>query len=155
MIERKTVMDLAEAALSDSACYLVDVTIGTGNTIVVEIDHDEAVNIDDCVALSQYIEAHLDRDAEDYELEVTSAGLDRPFKIVRQYRKNIGNEIELKPRDGAVRTGMLKDADESGITLTVAKKVKPEGARRKTTVYEDETYRYDEIAYAKNKIRFK
>ena len=104
-------MDLAEAALSDSACYLVDVTIGTGNTIVVEIDHDEAVSIDDCVALSQYIEAHLDRDAEDY--------------------------------------------DEGGITLTVDKKVKPEGARRKTTVYEDETYRYDEIAYAKNKIRFK
>ena len=80
-------MRLAEAALADSACYLVDVVIGADNAIVVEIDHDEAVSIDDCVALSQYIEQHLDRDAEDYELEVTSAGLDRPFKIVRQYRK--------------------------------------------------------------------
>ena len=59
------------------------------------------------------------------------------------------------PREGALRTGVLKDADETGVTLTVAKKVKPEGARRKTTVYEDETYRYDEIAYAKSKIRFK
>jgi hypothetical protein len=155
MIEQNTVMRLAEAALADSACYLVDVVIGADNAIVVEIDHDEAVSIDDCVALSQYIEQHLDRDAEDYELEVTSAGLDRPFKIVRQYRKHIGSEIELKPREGALRTGMLKDADETGVTLTVAKKVKPEGARRKTTVYEDETYRYDEIAYAKSKIRFK
>ena len=93
-------MRLAEAALADSACYLVDVVIGADNAIVVEIDHDEAVSIDDCVALSQYIEQHLDRDAEDYELEVTSAGLDRPFKIVRQYRKHIGSEIELKPREG-------------------------------------------------------
>ena len=148
-------MDLAEAALANSACYLVDVVVGTDNAIVVEIDHDEAVSIDDCVALSQYIEQHLDREAEDYELEVTSAGLDRPFKIARQCRKNIGCEIELKPREGALRTGVLKDADDTGITLTVAKKVKPEGARRKTTVYEDEAYRYDEIAYAKNKIRFK
>ena len=135
-------MRLAEAALADSACYLVDVVIGADNAIVVEIDHDEAVSIDDCVA-------------EDYELEVTSAGLDRPFKIVRPYRKHIGSEIELKPREGILRTGVLKDADETGVTLTVAKKVKPEGARRKTTVYEDETYRYDEIAYAKSKIRFK
>ena len=114
-----------------------------------------AVSIDDCVALSQYIEDHLDRNIEDYELEVTSAGLDRPFKIVRQYRKNIGNEIELKPHDDALRTGVLKEADDAGIVLTVAKKIKPEGTRRKTTVYEDETYGYDEIAYAKNKIRFK
>ncbi len=155
MIERKTVENLAEAALTDSACYLVDVTIGADNAIVVEIDHDQAVSIDDCVALSQYIEDHLDRNTEDYELEVTSAGLDRPFKIVRQYRKNIGNEIELKPHDDALRTGVLKEADDAGIVLTVAKKIKPEGTRRKTTVYEDETYEYDEIAYAKNKIRFK
>ena len=84
MIEQKTVRELAQAGLAQSTCYLVDVNVGPDNTIVVEIDHDQAVSIDDCVALSQYIEAHLDRDTEDYELEVTSSGLDRPFKIARQ-----------------------------------------------------------------------
>lgn len=155
MIEQKTVSELAQAGLAQSTCYLVDVNVGPDNTIVVEIDHDQAVSIDDCVALSQYIEAHLDRDTEDYELEVTSSGLDRPFKIARQYHKNIGSEIELKTQGGTLRTGILKAVDDTGITLTVAKKVKPEGARRKTTILEDETHPFDHIAYAKSHIRFK
>ncbi len=155
MIEKKTVVDIVNAYMADSACYLVDVTITPDNLIVVVIDHDQTVGIDDCVALSHYIEARLDRDMEDYELEVTSAGLTSPFKMVRQYLKNIGNEVEMMLVNGEKLHGWLKSADERVAVITVEKKVKPLGAKRKEIVREDKIYRYEEIKYTKNKIRFK
>ncbi len=155
MIETKIVADLAEAYLADSECYLVDVTVAPDNFIVVEIDHDQAVGIDDCVALSRHIEAGLDRDVEDYELEVTSAGLTSPFKVLRQYLKNIGNEVEVLLKSGEKLSGQLKSADDTGFVVTVARQVKPEGAKRKVTVWTDEAYPYDKIKYTRNIIRFK
>jgi ribosome maturation factor RimP len=146
---------LAEDFLASSDNYLVDVDIKPGNIIVVEIDNDEGVCVDDCAALSRYIEENLDRDVEDFELEVGSAGITSPFKILRQYQKNIGNEVEILLKSGAKLTGMLKDANESGILLTVSKQVKPEGAKRKVTVEEDVPYKFDEIKYTKYLIRFK
>lgn len=155
MIEAKIVAGLAEAYLVDSECYLVDVTVVPDNFIVVEIDHDQAVGIDDCVALSRYIEARLDRDTEDYELEVTSAGLTSPFKTLRQYLKNIGNEVEVLLKSGEKLSGQLKSADDTGFIVTVGRQVKPEGAKRKVTVRTDEAYSYDKIKYTRNIIRFK
>ena len=84
---------MVEEKLASSSYYLVDVTVAPGNVITVEIDNDEAVSIDDCAELSRYIEERLDRDVEDYELEVGSAGITSPFKVLRQYIKNIGNEV--------------------------------------------------------------
>lgn len=155
MIEAKIVVGLAEAYLADSECYMVDVTVAPDNFIVVEIDHDQAVGIDDCVALSRYIEARLDRDTEDYELEVTSAGLTSPFKTLRQYLKNIGNEVEVLLKSGEKLSGQLKSADDTGFIVTVGRQVKPEGAKRKVTVRTDEAYSYDKIKYTRNIIRFK
>ena len=148
MIEAKMVAGLAEAYLADSECYLVDVTVAPDNLIVVEIDHDQAVGIED-------IEAGLDRDVEDYELEVTSTGLTSPFKTLRQYLKNIGNEVEVLLKSGEKLSGCLKSADDTGFVVTVGRPVKPEGAKRKVTVCTDESYLYDEIKYTKNIIRFK
>ena len=82
MIEKKVVSQLIEEKLASSSNYLVDVVIKPGNLIVVEIDNDEAVSIDDCAELSRYLEEHLDRDVEDYELEVGSAGITSPFKVL-------------------------------------------------------------------------
>lgn len=135
--------------------FLVGIEVKTGNVIVVEIDSDEAVSIDDCVALSRWLEEHLDRDKEDFELEVGSAGITSPFKVLRQYVKNIGNEVEILLKAGVKLTGVLKEADENGIVVTVEKQVKPEGAKRKITVQEDQSYTYDEIKYTKYLIRFK
>ena len=149
MIEKKVVSQLVEEKLASSSNYLVDVVIKPGNLIVVEIDNDEAVSIDDCAELSRYLEEHLDRDVEDYELEVGSAGITSPFKVLRQYVKNIGNEVEM------LLKGVLKSADENGVVVSVEKKVKPEGAKRKVTVIEDESYTFDEIKYTKYLIRFK
>ena len=155
MIEKNTIRQLAEEKLASSDYFVVDVEIKPGNVIVVEIDSDKAVSIDDCAELSRYIEEHLDRDAEDFELEVGSAGITSPFKVLRQYRKNIGNEVEMLLKAGKELTGILKDANEENVTLTVEKQVKPEGAKRKITVEEDQTYSYDEIKYTKYLIRFK
>lgn len=155
MIDRETVCGWVEEKLASSSGYLVDVVIKPGNLIVVEIDSDEAVGIDDCVALSRYIESKLDRDEEDFELEVGSAGITSPFKVLRQYRKNIGNPVEILLKSGTKLTGILKDADEQGVTVTLAKQVKPEGAKRKITIEEDQPFRYDEIKYTKYVITFK
>ncbi|WP_183128566.1 ribosome assembly cofactor RimP [Parabacteroides distasonis] len=155
MIEKNVVSRLVEEKLASSSNYLVDVVIKPGNLIVVEIDSDEAVSIDDCAELSRHLEEHLDRDVEDYELEVGSAGITSPFKVLRQYVKNIGNEVEMLLKNGSKLTGVLKSADENGVVVSVEKKVKPEGAKRKVTVIEDESYTFDEIKYTKYLIRFK
>lgn len=155
MIEKSVVSQLVEEKLASSDNYLVDVVIKPGNLIIVEIDNDEAVCIDDCVELSRYLEAHLDRDVEDYELEVGSAGITSPFKVLRQYIKNIGNEVEMLLKNGTKLTGILKEADENGVVVTIEKQVKPEGAKRKITVEEDLSYTFEEIKYTKYLIRFK
>ena len=155
MIDRNVIFQLVEEELASTEMFLVDVEVKTGNVIVVEIDSDEAVSIDDCVALSRWLEEHLDRDKEDFELEVGSAGITSPFKVLRQYVKNIGNEVEILLKAGVKLTGVLKEADENGIVVTVEKQVKPEGAKRKITVQEDQSYTYDEIKYTKYLIRFK
>ncbi|GHV22015.1 ribosome maturation factor RimP [Bacteroidia bacterium] len=155
MIDKSTVKQHVEEYLKGSDIFPVDIEIRPGNIISVEIDNDKGISIDDCVALTKYIESKLDRDVEDYELEVGSAGISQPFKILRQYIKNIGNEVELLTKAGKKLTGILKNADENGIILTIEKQVKPEGAKRKITVEEDLDFKYEEIKYTKYSIRFK
>ncbi|OAV72442.1 Ribosome maturation factor RimP [Bacteroidales bacterium Barb6] len=155
MIDKQKVVRLAEEGIAVTTHFLTDVTVTPDNVIVVEIDNDKAVGIDDCAALSRFIESRLDRDAEDYELEVGSAGVTSPFKVFRQYVKNIGNEVEVLLKKGVKLTGILKAADEQGIVLAVEKQVKPEGAKRKEIVQEEHTYIYEEIKYTKYLIRFK
>lgn len=155
MIDKNIISQLVEEKLASSDHYLVDVMIKPGNLIVIEIDNDEGVCIDDCAELSRYVESHLDREVEDYELEVGSAGITSPFKVLRQYVKNIGNEVEMLLKSGVKLSGVLKAADEKGVVVTVEKQVKPEGAKRKVTVEEDLSYTFEEIKYTKYLIRFK
>lgn len=155
MIDKSAVVEIINDFLKDSENYLVRLDIKPNNTIVVEIDNDESVSIDDCTALSKHIESKLDRDVEDYELEVGSYGISQPFLILRQYSKNIGNEVEVLTKSGKKLSGILKEADEKGFSLTVEKQTKPEGAKRKITIEEDISFLYDEIKYTKYIIRFK
>jgi ribosome maturation factor RimP len=155
MIEKKLIIDFTEQYLEGSPNYLTDVSVSADNTITVEIDNDHGVDIDNCVALSRYIESKLDRDAEDFELTVTSAGLSSPFKTVRQYKKYKGKEVEVLGRNGQKVTGTLKSSDDNGFTVSVTKKVKPEGAKRKIEVEEDIRFAFDEVKHTKYLIRFK
>jgi len=154
MIDKNVINSLVEEVFKDTDYYLVDISISPDNIISVEIDNDSGVSVVDCVGLSRYIEKSLDREKEDFELLVGSSGITTPFKIVRQYLKNIGKEVEMLLKSGVKLTGILKNADENGATITVEKKVKAEGSKRKVTIEEDQTYTYNEIKYTKYLIRF-
>ena len=155
MIDRNVVSGIVNEWLEDKDYFLVDVTVSPDDKIVVEIDHAEGVWIDDCVELSRFIESRLDREQEDYELEVGSAGIGQPFKVLQQYLNHVGREVEVLARDGKKTEGVLKEATEENFTVTVLRKVKPEGAKRPKLVEEDVTYTYDEIKYTKYLISFK
>ncbi len=155
MIDRNVVSGIVNEWLEDKEYFLVDVCVSPDDKIVVEIDHAEGVWIDDCVELSRFIESKLDREEEDYELEVGSAGIGQPFKVLQQYLVHIGKEVEVLTRDGKKLEGVLKDANEENMTVTVQKKVKPEGAKRPKLVEEDVTYTYNDIKYTKYLISFK
>jgi ribosome maturation factor RimP len=155
MIDRNVVSGIVNEWLEDKEYFLVDVSVSPDDKIVVEIDHAEGVWIDDCVELSRFIESKLDREEEDYELEVGSAGIGQPFKVLQQYLIHIGKEVEVLTREGKKLEGVLKDANEERITLTIQKKVKPEGAKRPKLVEEDVIYTYEEIKYTKYLISFK
>ena len=136
--------------------FLVDVAISADNHIVVEIDsHEGSVCIDNCVAITRAVEQAFDRDKEDYELEVGSAGLTSPLKVKAQYVKNIGNDVEVLTTQGAKLKGVLSEVGDDTFTIKVAKKVKPEGAKRPVIVEEDVTIKYSETKYTKYLIQFK
>lgn len=155
MIEKELLINLTEEYLKDSPNYMVDLTAGADNSITIEIDNDQGVDISDCVALSRHLESKLDRETEDFELTVTSAGLTSPFKTKRQYKKYEGKEVEVLSRNGQKVTGLLKSSDDDGFNITITKKVKLEGAKRKTEVDEEVHFVYDEVKYTKYLIRFK
>lgn len=154
MIDKDLLIATINSGLEGTDMFLVDATVGSDNRIVVEIDSDSSVDIDSCVALSRKVEEVFDRDVEDYELEIGSAGLTSPLRVPRQYLKNIGNQVEVLTRDGRKLKGNLESADEGGFTITVQKKVKPEGAKRPVMVDEPLTFGYDEIKYTKYLIEF-
>lgn len=155
MIAKESVCQIVNEWLEGKEYFLVEVTISPDNKIVVEIDHKEGVWIEDCVELSRYIESRLDRDKEDFELEVGSAGIGQPFKVLQQYINHMGSDVEVLTQDGRKLTGVLKEANEQHFVITVKKKVKEEGAKRPKMVDEDLTFAYDEIKYTKYLISFK
>ena len=155
MIEKKTVCQIVDEWLAGKDYFLVEVTISPDDKILVEIDHKEGVWIEDCVELSRYIESRLNREDEDYELEVGSAGIGQPFKVLQQYLIHIGKEVEVLTKTGKKLEGVLKEAGEDNFTVTIERKVKPEGAKRPKLVEEDVTFAYDEIKYTKYLISFK
>jgi len=127
MITAKQITEIVNENLEGSELFLVDVKIRPGNNISVFIDSDTNVSIGDCAALSRFIESKLDRETEDFELEVSSAGLDEPIKLHRQYLKHIGSDLKITTLDGNIFTAALLGTDKHKITLLV-----PENKKKKT-----------------------
>ena len=117
MIDKLHVLNVIDKALAGTDKFLVDLKISTDNRINVAIDGDNGITIDDCIELSRTIENSLDRDAEDFELNVASAGLDSPLKLKRQYVKNIGQDLTVTTLDGETVEGELIDSNDEKITL--------------------------------------
>jgi ribosome maturation factor RimP len=118
MISEDLIKTLTEQHIAGSDKFVVSVKVKQGNKIAVFIDADNAVSIDDCIKLSRFIESQLDRETEDFELDVSSAGLDLPLKMERQYKKNIGKEIKVVLKNGTVKIGKLNSVSKDGFELT-------------------------------------
>lgn len=155
MIDKNIVKTIVEEWLKDKEYFLVDVEISSDNKIVVEIDHADGVWIEDCVELSRFIEDRLNRDEEDFELEVGSAGLGQPFKVEQQYHNFVGKEVEVLTADGVKLKGILKNVDGRRFTVTVCEKVKVEGKKRPVLEDVDYDFSMDEVKYTKYLISFK
>ncbi len=155
MVSKDTVQEIVLKWLSGKDYFLVSVDVDQNNRIVIEIDHSSGVWIDDCVKLSRFIEENLDRDKEDYELEVGSAGLGQPFKVERQYLNCIGKEVEVLDEDGKKYRGILKDVKDKDFTIMVKEKVKLEGKKRPSIVEREKSFNMDKVKYTKYLISFK
>ena len=154
MIDKAALAATLEKGMEGTDLFLVDLKVDKDNRITVEIDSDTAVDIDECIRLTQLVESEFSRDVEDYELEIGSAGLTTPLRLPRQYAKNVGNNMEVLTADGKKLKGRLTAADDNGFTLAIEKKVKPEGAKRPVVVEEEQHFDYNEIKYTKYIIEF-
>lgn len=128
MIDEKHIASLVDDYLGEGSQFVVSIRVTPQNKIMVFIDGDHGVTIDDCVKLSRHIEQQLDRDTEDFELEVSSVGVGHPLQLPRQYRNNIGRRLAiLDVHDRRVR-GKLSGVESTGITI---EKDKPSKAKKK------------------------
>ncbi|MBT8187600.1 MAG: ribosome assembly cofactor RimP [Croceitalea sp.] len=148
------VTHLLDKALNDRKdLFLVDFTIGADNKIRVVLDGDKGVNLADCMEISRAIEHNLDREEEDFALEVTSAGAAAPLTMPRQYNKNLGRKLEVKTQDGKVE-GVLTAADQNKIVLEwKAREPKPIG-KGKHTVEKKQEIAFSQIIEAKVVLKF-
>lgn len=155
MIDKTKLEQSVLRAIEGTGIFVVDIRISPANEIVVELDSPQALDIDTCARVTRAIEADFDRDAEDYELEVGSAGLTAPFKVRGQYEKNIGNDIEVLTRDGRKFTARLTAVDGDGFTVETTRKVKEPGQKRPVVVTEQETIPFDNAKKVCYHIDFK
>lgn len=155
MIEKATVEALVNEWLDGKDYFLTDLTVTPDDCITVEIDHADGVWIEDCVQLSKYIEEHLSRDEEDYELEVGSAGLGQPFKVLRQWINHVGKQVEIITADGRKLKGTLQEAAADHIVLTTRQKVQVEGRKRPVMQDVEQTFPMTDIKSGKYIIEFK
>ena len=136
-------------------CYIVDVTISKDNDVEVTIESEEGtVELDDCVAISRYFETKFDREKEDYSLTVTSAGLDQPFKVLKQYQKAVGKKVEVMLKGGKKMVATLTAASEESITLSYTAKEAVEGKKKKELVEHNDTFTMDHVNSVRPHIEF-
>ncbi|PIF05821.1 MAG: ribosome assembly cofactor RimP [Draconibacterium sp.] len=154
MIEKAIIQQLAEEALEGNM-FLVDVTVNERNVIHVFVDAMDGLSIEKCVKISRHIEHCLDRDDEDFELQVSSPGLTEGFKVLKQYEKYKDKEIEVKTATGEKFVGKLTALDKDGIELETSSRKKVEGHKKKQLVVKKHQLLFAEIEQAKAVISFK
>ena len=155
MIDVTRVREIAETQREGTDLFVVEVRVSPANEIVVTVDSDTQVGIDRCVELSRSIEGALDREQEDFELTVMSAGIGQPLKMLRQYRKLIGRPVEVILKDGGKIVGNLTDASESSIAVEYEERVVVEGKKRKQLVTTRRELSLDEVKSTCEYLDFK
>lgn len=154
MIEAARIESFIADRFTQDDVFIVELEVLVGNKIVVVIDSDKGIDISYCIEISKLIESHLDRDVEDFELEVSSAGIGQPFKVLRQYHKNIGREVEVLKADGKKVSGKLIAVNDEGFSIDMEEMVKPEGKKRKELQVRQVNYNFSEVKQVKDIISF-
>ena len=151
MITQDEIIRVAELKVKEINGFLVDVKVNTANVITVFFDRMEGVQVENCLEVSKHIEEYFDREVEDYELTVCSAGLDNPFMVDEQYQKYIGKEVGVLLSNGKRKSGTLLSYEDT-LTLEVRRKKK---RSRKEYIMEEVSIPKEEIKETKLKINFK
>lgn len=145
-MQKEALLKVVEQWTEGTPFFLVDATVSKDNDIEIEFDSSEGdVDIEDCVSLSQFIESQFDRSVEDFSLEVGSAGLGQPFKVIQQFEKHKGDEVEVLPNTGKKLKGTLLTVDEAGFQLEVVKKVKSETGKKTVTLPEVLSFKHTDV----------
>jgi len=154
MINAAVVEGIIKDKLASENKYIVDLVVSPGNLISIEIDSLEGIQISDCVEVSKLIDANLDREVEDYELQVSSAGIGQPFKVKQQYHKNINRQIEILFKDGKKSIGTLTAVNDDDFEVSSEELVKVEGKKKKELQTKVLVCRFDEVKQVKDVISF-
>ncbi len=155
MITKKHIQAIVESCIDRDNQFIVDVSVKPGNKINVIVDDYKGIAIDKCAEISRTIESSLNRDDEDYDLEVTSPGLTNPFRVLQQYQKNIGNDVEVLFKTGIKTKAKLKSVDEKGINVEVEINLKQKADKKKQKTIENHFISFENIKSTKLLLSFK
>lgn len=151
----KELLAVAEKALEGTDIFVVDCSITPDNTIDLILDSDTSVSIDTCAMLNRAIGEAFDRDVEDYSLTVASAGIGEPLKLVRQYKKLVGESVEILLKSGIKILATLDEVTDEAITVSYDEAVVVEGKKKKQMQHTTQTYSYDDIKWSKEHLDYK
>lgn len=150
------IIDAVGDAIVARKCFIVEINVSKDNDVEIVIESEDSnVVLDDCVEISRRFEECFDRSVEDYSLTVTSAGLDQPFKVLKQYRKAVGTQVEAALKGGRKFVAELVGADEDVVTLKYTLREAVEGKKKKELVEHCDSFGYDELNYVRPHIDFK
>lgn len=154
MVDKAKIEGLVKEQLDEGA-FLVDVQVSASNAIKVFVDSFDGLTIDNCVEISRHLERNLDRDKEDFELQVSSPGLSESFRVKEQYLKNTGRQVEIVTAGGEKLTGLLKDTAPGYVILETSTREKVEGHKKKQLIVKEHQIEYSDIKSAKVVVSFK
>jgi len=149
------ILDAIGGEIVARGCFLVDIFVSKDNDIVLTIESENGkIELEDCVSLSRFFESRFDREVEDYSLTVSSAGLDQPFKVLKQYLKAVGTKVEVQLKGGKKMIALLTAADAEGITLKYSVKEAVEGKKKKELVEHEDRFTMDQVNSVRPFIEF-
>lgn len=155
MMKVSDILDAISGEIVARGCFIVDISVSKDNDIVLTIESETGkIELDDCVSLSRFFETKFDREIEDYSLTVSSAGLDQPFKVFKQYLKALGTKVEVSLKGGKKMVAVLEAADEESITLKYSAKEAVEGKKKKELVEHVDRYTMDQVNAVRPFIEF-
>ncbi len=154
MIKKQAIIDLIETHFEGSDKFIVDVKVLTGNKIEIYIDAPKHILIADCVELSRFVESNLDREKEDFELQVSSPGATESFKVLEQYKKYVETKVTVKTKDGGKHEGIIKEANQDNFVLEETRREKKTLGKGNQTVIENITIEYKNVKETKSVLPF-